>query len=119
VTVNGTRLWLKVDGAGSPVVLIHGSPLDARMWEPQIAPLAEAHRVIRYDVRGYGRSDPPGSTLYRHADDLAGLLDWLGVERAAVLGLSMGGRLAVDFALAYPARISALILAGSSVSGYP
>lgn len=116
--VNDTRLWVEVDGAGSSVVLIHGSPLDARMWAPQIAPLAHAHQVIRYDVRGYGRSDPPGETPYRHEDDLAGLLDWLGIERAAVLGLSMGGRLAVDFALAYPERVSALILAGSSVSGY-
>lgn len=117
--VNGTRLWVEVDGAGSPLVLIHGSPLDCRMWAPQVADLVRAHRVIRYDVRGYGRSDPPGDTRYRHEDDLAGLLDWLGIERAAVLGLSMGGRLAVDFALAYPGRVSALILAGSSVSGYP
>lgn len=117
--VNGTRLWCDVTGTGSPLVLIHGSPLDSRMWEPQVAALARAHRLIRYDVRGYGRSDPPGATPYRHEDDLAGLLDWLGIAQAALLGLSMGGRLAVDFALAYPVRVSTLILAGSSVSGYP
>lgn len=117
--VNGTRLWVEADGAGSPLVLIHGSPLDARMWEPQIAPLAQVHRVIRYDVRGYGRSDPPATIPYRHEDDLEALLGCMEVERAAMLGLSMGGRLAVDFALAYPTRVSALILAGSSVSGYP
>lgn len=117
--VNGTRLWVEIDGEGSPLVLIHGSPLDCRMWAPQVAALAGTHRVIRYDVRGYGRSDPPDGTPYRHEDDLAGLLDWLGIARAAVLGLSMGGRLAVDFALAWPALVATLILAGSSVSGYP
>lgn len=117
--VNGARLWCEVSGTGSAVVLVHGSPLDSRMWDPQVAALAQAHQVIRYDVRGYGRSDPPTNMPYRHEDDLAGLLNWLGIAQTAVLGLSMGGRLAVDFALAYPERVSALILAGSSVSGYP
>ncbi|MFT4038815.1 MAG: alpha/beta fold hydrolase, partial [Thermomicrobiales bacterium] len=119
VTVNGTRLWCETAGDGPPLVLIHGSPLDARMWDAQVAAFAPQHRVIRYDLRGYGRSDPPTALPYRHEDDLAALLDHLGVARAAVLGLSMGGRVAVDFALASPARVSALVLAGSTISGFP
>lgn len=119
VTVNGTRLWCEAVGQGAPLVLIHGSPLDATMWDAQVAPLAGRYRVIRYDVRGFGRSDVPTSAAYRHEDDLAALLDHLGVGRATVLGLSMGGRLAADFALAHPERVQALVLAGSSLSGFP
>ena len=117
--VNGTRLWYEAVGDGLPLVLIHGSPLDATMWDEQMAAFAACHLVIRYDVRGFGRSDAPTDTPYRHEDDLAALLDYLGLERAAILGLSFGGRLAVDFALAYPERVTALLLAGSSLSGFP
>ncbi len=117
--VNGTRLWFEEAGAGPPLVLIHGSPLDARMWDEQIPAFATQHRVVRYDVRGYGRSALPGDVAYRHEEDLAALLAFLGIERAAIVGSSMGGRLAVDFALAYPEAVSALVLAGSSLSGFP
>jgi pimeloyl-ACP methyl ester carboxylesterase len=70
-------------------------------------------------LRGYGRSSVPTDVPYRHEDDLASLLAYLEIDRAAILGLSMGGRLAVDFALAYPWLVSALILAESSLSGFP
>jgi 3-oxoadipate enol-lactonase len=117
--VNGARLWFDVTGEGPSLVLIHGSPLDARMWDQQINAFAMRHQVVRYDVRGYGRSSPPDDAPYRHEDDLAALLGLLGIDRASVVGLSMGGRLAVDFALTYPSAVSALILAGSSLSGFP
>lgn len=117
--VNGTRLWFDDGGAGSPLVLIHGTPLDARMWDDQVEPFATRHRVIRYDVRGYGRSDPPGATPYRHEDDFRALLDFLQIEQVALVGLSAGARWAVDIALAHPAAVSALILADPSVSGFP
>jgi 3-oxoadipate enol-lactonase len=117
--VNRTRLWFEKAGAGPPVLLIHGSPLDARMWDEQVSAFSAQHRVVRYDVRGYGRSALPGDVAYRHEEDLAALLALLGIERAAILGSSMGGRLAVDFALAYPEAVSALVLAGSSLSGFP
>ena len=117
--VNGTELWYEVQGKGNPLVLIHGSPLDARMWDQQMPPLSAHFRVVRYDVRGYGRSSVPADVPYRHEDDLAALLAFLEIDQAAILGLSMGGRLAVDFALAYPRMVSALVLAGSSLSGFP
>ncbi len=101
--VYGTRLFYEVRGTGSPVVLIHGGQLDCRMWDDQLTALAQHFRVIRYDVRGYGGSVQP-DMLYSDADDLAGLLDYLKVNKAHIVGLSLGGRIAIDFAVAHPAR---------------
>lgn len=116
--VNGTRLWYEVSGAGSPLVLIHGHGLDARMWDGQFAPFAARYRVVRYDLRGFGKSATVGETPYTHADDLAALLDHLGIARAAILGLSLGGSVAIDFALAYPAKTDALIAVDAALSGH-
>jgi pimeloyl-ACP methyl ester carboxylesterase len=115
--VHGTRLFYEVKGAGPAVVLIHGGQMDCRMWDDQLAALAREFRVIRYDVRGYGGSFQP-DLLYSDAEDLAGLLDYLGVRKSHIIGLSLGGRIAIDFALAHPSRVSSLTLAGPGLSGY-
>ena len=117
--VNGTRLWYEVSGSGPPLVLIHGHGLDARMWDDQFAPFAEENRVLRYDLRGFGKSALVGELPYTHEEDLAALLDHLGFARAAILGLSLGGRVAIDFALAYPAKTRALIVVDAAISGHP
>lgn len=117
-TINGTRLYYEVAGSGTPLVLIHGFTLDARMWDDQFAPFAERHRVIRYDLRGFGKSAPTGDAPYTHADDLAALLGHLKVARAAVCGLSLGGEVAIDFTLAYPDRVQALIAVDAAVGGH-
>ncbi|MDQ2784320.1 MAG: alpha/beta fold hydrolase [Chloroflexota bacterium] len=116
--VNGTRLYYEVAGTGAPIALIHGFSLDNRMWDDQFAPFAERHRVVRYDVRGFGKSAPFGDAPYTHADDLAALLDHLAIPHAAIIGLSMGGGIAVNFALAYPAMTSALIPVDAVIGGY-
>jgi pimeloyl-ACP methyl ester carboxylesterase len=116
-TVWGTRLFYEVKGTGPAVVLIHGGQLDCRMWDDQFHAFSRDFRVIRYDVRGYGGSLRPG-TLYSDAEDLAGLLDYLKVEKAHIVGLSLGGRIAIDFALAHPMRVGSLTLAGPGLSGY-
>jgi pimeloyl-ACP methyl ester carboxylesterase len=115
--VEGTRLFYEVKGTGPPVVLIHGGQLDSRMWDDQFDVLAKQFTVIRYDVRGYGGSSQP-DRLYSDAGDLAGLLDYLKVEKAHLVGLSLGGRIAVDCALAHPKRVRSLTLAGPGLSGY-
>jgi 3-oxoadipate enol-lactonase len=116
--VNDTRLYYEVAGTGEPLVLIHGFTLDTRMWDDQFAPFAEHYRVVRYDARGFGQSAPIGDLPYTHADDLATLLTYLGIASAAIVGLSMGGRIAVDFALTYPAMTRALIPVDAALGGY-
>jgi pimeloyl-ACP methyl ester carboxylesterase len=115
--VDGTRLYYDVTGAGPALVLIHGGQMDSRMWDDQVPALAKQFTVIRYDVRGYGGS-PQGDRLYCDADDLAALLDYLKVKTAHVVGLSLGGRIAVDFALAHPKRVISLALAGPGLTGF-
>lgn len=118
--VNGTRLVYEVAGEGVPVVLIHGFTLDGRMWDDQLPAFAARHRIVRYDLRGFGASSPfvPGEP-YTHADDLRALMDTLSIERAAIIGLSMGGWVAVEFALMYPESVSALVLVDAALRGYP
>ena len=114
--VNGTRLYREVTGAGHPLVLLHAGIADARMWDDQVAAFAERYTVIRYDARGFGRSDPAVGRFSPRAD-LAGLLVELGVERAHLVGLSMGGAVALDTALEHPELASALVLAATRPSG--
>jgi pimeloyl-ACP methyl ester carboxylesterase len=101
-------------GTGDPVVLVHGHPFDRSMWDPQVADLTAAgYRVVTSDLRGYGESDVvPGVTpLSAFAEDLAALLDHLGIERAVIGGLSMGGQIVMEFHRLFPDRVAALVLA--------
>ncbi len=116
--VNGTKLYYEVLGEGHPLVLIHGGYMDRRMWDDQFAVFAEHYRVIRYDVRGFGKTELP-QVSYADRQDLYDLLMFLGVEKAYVLGLSLGGVIAIDFTLDYPDMVDALVLVGSPVSGFP
>ncbi|NES15665.1 MULTISPECIES: alpha/beta fold hydrolase [Micromonospora] len=117
IEVNGTQLAYDEAGSGSPVVLLHAGIADRRMWRGQLPALAARHRVIAPDLRGYGDSELPPAP-FAHHDDVIGLLDALGIAQAALVGCSFGGRVAVDTALAYPERVSALALLGAPVSGH-
>ncbi|MGI9646286.1 MAG: alpha/beta fold hydrolase [Ilumatobacteraceae bacterium] len=111
VPVDGGELFYVRDGSGPAVVLAHGAPiLDHRQWDGQVEALAARHTVVRYDLRGYGRSSVPTERGYRHCDDLAALITGLGFDRAVVGGESFGAMVAVDTALAYPDLVDALIL---------
>ena len=100
-------------GAGAPVVLLHPFPFARGIWSGLTDVLAARHRVIAVDGRGFGETPlgDQGYTIADLADDLAALLDDLGIERAAVLGMSMGGYTALAFAVRHPSRLTALILA--------
>lgn len=114
--VNGTRLWYEERGDGPPVVFVHSALQDARQWEPQMDAFAERHRAVRYDMRWFGRSDrTPGR--FSERDDLRGLLDHLGIERAALVGSSYGGRVYLEVALESPERVAALVLVCSGLPG--
>ena len=117
-TVNGTRLYYEVAGSNTPVVLVHGFTLDVRIWDDQFLPLAAHYRVVRYDLRGFGQSATPTAEPYLACEDLRALLDFLGIDAAAVVGLSMGGGVVADFALSYPERTKALVLIDAALDGH-
>lgn len=119
VTVNDATLHYDDLGPadGIPVVLVHGHPFNRTMWAPQAKALAAVgHRVITPDLRGYGDSGvTPGKVLLScFADDIAALLDHLGIERAVVGGVSMGGQIAMEFFRRHPQRVRALVLSDTS-----
>jgi len=110
-------LYYEVSGSGDPVVLIHAFSVDRRMWAPQVAALERRYRVIRYDQRGHGNSAAPVDPYSPH-DDLRSVLDTLGLARATLIGLSAGSTLAIDFAIAYPDRVTRLVLASPGLNGH-
>lgn len=108
--IDGGQLYYERNGGG-PALLFTGGLVDVRMWEPQIDTLSQDYSLILCDLRGYGRSSMPSGAPYRHCHDLAALLGELGIDTVCIGGQSMGGTVALDFALAYPQMVHALILA--------
>jgi len=116
--VDGASLYYEVVGFGEPLVLVHAGIADHRMWEGQLGAFAERHRVIRYDLRGFGRSETLEGAPFSHQDDLRGLLDSLHIERAGFVGCSIGAKIVLDFTLDQPGRARALVLVCPAVSGF-
>jgi pimeloyl-ACP methyl ester carboxylesterase len=116
--VAGTLLYYEVVGTGEPLVLVHAGIADRRMWDGQLGAFAEDHRVIRYDMRGCGRSETSEGAPFSLHDDLRGVLDSLGIERASFVGCSIGAKTVIDFALDQPWRVRALVLVCPTVSGF-
>ncbi|MEW2391706.1 alpha/beta fold hydrolase [Streptomyces venezuelae] len=117
--VNGATLHYDDIGpkTGLPVLLIHGHPFNRSLWSPQAAALADAgYRVITPDLRGYGDSSVVDGPVYLRdfADDLAGVLDHLGIERAVVGGVSMGGQIAMEMQRSHAGRVQGLLLSDTS-----
>ncbi len=107
ISVNGINLAYEEAGSGPAVILIHGFPLCRKMWRPQMDALAEAgFRVIAPDLRGFGESEagPGGASVATYADDIAELMDHLGVGRAVIVGMSMGGYVLLSLLSRYPQR---------------
>jgi pimeloyl-ACP methyl ester carboxylesterase len=115
VGVNGVSLYYEVTGHGPPLVLVHGFACGLRTWDPQVKALARTRRVVTYDVRGHGISEAPADPAAYSQEifvaDLRALLEHLQIRRAAVGGLSMGGNIALNFALAHGDMVSALVIA--------
>jgi 3-oxoadipate enol-lactonase len=109
------HLYYEEAGAGLPLVLIHGHTMDRRMWAAVAPRLARRYRLIMPDLAGHGKS---GLTGAPQADDLAALLDHLGLEQAAVCGFSMGGGAAISFAIHHPGRYRLLIPVDAALNGY-
>jgi len=115
--VKGGKLYYEEQGTGMPLIMIHAGMLDSRMWEDQVAAFSKQYRVITYDARRHGRSQTD-SVSFSHVDDLAALMDCLSIKKAVILGLSLGGYVIIDFALAYPEKVIGLIPVSPGLTGY-
>jgi 3-oxoadipate enol-lactonase len=119
VDVPGGFLHFEAAGEGPAVTLIHPGLWDSRTWDPQVQVLVDAaFRVIRYDVRGYGRSSRLTGEPYSHVRDLEALLDVLDLPLTILVGCSMGGAIAIDFTLEHPDRVAALVAVASGLGGF-
>ena len=111
------EIWHETAGDGPPVLLLHAGVCDGRMWDPQWATWADSHRLVRCDLRGFGRTPLPAEP-FAHAADVAELLGALDLGPVAVVGASFGGLVALDLALAHPELVSRLVLIGAPLPGY-
>jgi 3-oxoadipate enol-lactonase len=114
--VPGGKISYEEGGRGRPIVLLHEGIVDRRVWNREFPLLARDHRVVRYDLRGYGGSTPATSE-YSPVRDLVALLDHLGLTRPLIVGPSVGGKIALDLTLTYPERVGALLLIAPGYSG--
>ncbi len=117
-SVNGTDLYYESAGGGEDLIFIHGFGLDRRMWDDQFEEFSQRYRVLRYDLRGFGKSSTTPIEPYAHHTDLCELMSQRNISKAHLVGLSMGGRVAIDFALSYPHLVTSLVAVDSIVHGY-
>jgi pimeloyl-ACP methyl ester carboxylesterase len=117
VEINGGKLYYEIEGEGPTLVLGHAGFVDSRMWDSQWDAFKQYYRVLRYDLRGYGKSDVATGPVNRRAD-LYQLLTALKVERAVMLGCSMSGEVAIDFTLEHPEMVTALIPVSATPVGF-
>jgi 3-oxoadipate enol-lactonase len=118
VRIGADSLFFESVGSGPVVVLIHDGLVHREVWDYQVRPFAEHFTVVRYDRRGYGNS-PSASESFSNAEDLNSLFEHLGIDRATLVGMSSGGRLAIDFTLQHPEKVTSLVLVGAVVDGFP
>ncbi len=118
--VNGTRLYYEVAGAGHPLTLIHGGLVNRKLWDDQFEVFAQHYRVVRFDMRGFGDSGRISAQGEKFSleKDVHELLQYLGIEKTYILGLSMGGAIAINFTLRYPEMVDALIPVAMGLSGF-
>jgi pimeloyl-ACP methyl ester carboxylesterase len=114
--INGARIHYERTGEGLPVVFLHAGVADHRMWEPQVAPFAKRFDVIRPDMRGFGKSELP-PVRWSPAEDVRALVDDLHLKPIHLVGCSIGGGVAIDFALQHAERLSKLVLVGPGIGG--
>ncbi len=117
IDVDNGKLYYEEAGSGDIIFLIHDGAIHCEIYNHQFLEFAKNYRVIRYDRRGYGKSPEPEKE-HSIIEDVNSLFKTLNIEKAAVIGMSMGGGLAIDFALEYPDKVTSLILVGAVVSGF-
>lgn len=116
IDVPGGSLAYAVQGHGRPVVFIHAAIADGRMWERESATFASSRLTVRFDLRGYGAS-PPATTPFSPVGDLQAVVSGLGLAQPVLVGASMGGAMAIDFAVEHPNLVGGLLLVAPGLSG--
>ena len=114
------ELWWEstgADGGGRAVVFLHAAIADARMWQPQWERFGATYRLMRCDLAGFGRTGLTSGT-HSHAADVLATLDRAGIDSCVLVGASMGGRVALELAAAYPARVLGLVLVAPGLPGH-
>lgn len=115
--IDGTKVYYEIMDEGHPLVFINGGNMDCRMWDDQFEAFAQHYRVIRYDLRGSGKSEMPKKPFYL-IDDLYELPKFLNVNKTYIVGLSLGGSIAIQFTIEHPEIMDALVLVGSGLVGF-
>jgi pimeloyl-ACP methyl ester carboxylesterase len=117
VEVNNAKFYYEIDGAGTPLVLVHAGITDCRMWNDQFPVFAGKYQTVRYDRRGFGKTCMVTGDFSLHTD-LHEVLKALGIEQAILIGCSQGGKTVINFALEYSGMTKALVLVGSALGGF-
>jgi 3-oxoadipate enol-lactonase len=115
---DGGRLHYEITGEGPWVTLLHPGLWDSRTWDREFAEWGDRFRLLRYDVRGYGRSSRLDGDPYSHVRDLRALFDHVGIDRSALVGCSMGGAIAIDFTLEHPGLVTELVAVAPGLGGF-
>lgn len=115
--ITGSRIYYERTGEGDPMIFLHADTLDSRQWEEQFKYFSNRYHVVRYDMRGFGKSDIPSSEPYSFAEDLNLLMEELSLQKAHLVGLSLGGAEILNFARVHPQKTISLVLADSGING--
>ena len=118
VAFDDMNIHYQVSGTGPALVMIHGFTFDFRCWEDQFETFVKQNQVLRYDLRGHGKSSHPTIKSYTYHDDLRNLVELLGIGSMCLIGHSLGGSIAINFALKYPEHTSALVLVDPGLGGF-
>ena len=118
IKIGNSQLTIERSGEGKSIVFLHAGVADKRMWHYQIDELKNDYLAVAYDRRGFGETTA-ADEAFSHIEDLRDVLDQLGISTTSLVGCSQGGRIAIDFALAYPQRVTALVLISPAISGAP
>ncbi len=117
MTLDGAKIYYETAGQGDALLLVHAGFVDSRMWDAQFEFFARYYQVVRFDIRGYGRSDPAQGPVVRR-NEIYALMKHLGIPKAVLVGCSMGGAMVLDFALEHPDMAKALVLVSTAPGGF-
>jgi pimeloyl-ACP methyl ester carboxylesterase len=116
--IDQAKLVGEQEGRGRPLVFLHAGVADRRMWRPQMAELSDSFLTVAYDRRGFGETKT-ADVPFSHVEDLQTVLNHLDLDKISLVGCSQGGRVAIDFTLAFPERVDRLVLIAPAISGAP